>query len=67
MVFGDVSAACVRSRKQNKEFITERRLIPGHNQSLVSGIVLDIPSSHSEAGHDVLESMTSLLLTDIFK
>lgn len=43
------------------------RLIPGHNQSLVSGVVLDIPSSHSEAGRDVLESMTSLSLTDIFK
>lgn len=28
-------------------------LIPGHNRSLVSG--LDIPSSHSQAGRDVLE------------
>lgn len=54
--------------KERKESLSPSpRLIPGHNQSLVSGVVLDIPSSHSEAGRDVLESMTSLSLTDIFK
>ena len=54
--------------KKRKEVLSPSPLlIPGHNQSLVSGVVLDIPSSHSEAGRDVLESMTSLSLTDIFK
>lgn len=36
-------------------------LIPGHNRSLVSG--LDIPSSHSQAGRDVLEKH-DIIITD---
>lgn len=64
MVFRDTTTARM---KESKKFIAEPLLIPGHNRSLVSGAVLDIPSSHSEAGRDVLESMTSLSLTDVFK
>lgn len=39
-------------KKESKKFIAEPLLIPGHNRSLVSGSVLDIPSSHS--GLDVM-------------
>lgn len=55
MIFFYITTACKKE--------SEKSLSP----SLVSGLVLDIPSSHSEAGRDVLESMTSLSLTDIFK
>lgn len=53
--FFDITTACKKESEKSLSL------------SLVSGLVLDIPSSHSEAGCDVLESMTSLSLTDVFK